>query len=77
MPETTSNVSQITGQAYVPGASVDVLYVKKIENLQPCCLQFCPKFPKHLVVGTYSLENPTTQSRNGSLLLCSIQDQKL
>lgn len=78
MTEATSNASsQITGQAYVSGASVDVLYVEKIQNLQPCCLAFFPTFRHHFVVGTYSLEDATTQSRTGSLLLYLIQDDKL
>jgi hypothetical protein len=76
MSEVASNVSQITGRAYVPGASVEVLYENKID-LQPCCLQFSPTSREHLVVGTYNLEDPTTQSRNGSLLLYRLHDDKL
>jgi hypothetical protein len=77
MGEGASNVSKITGRAYIPGASVEVLDEKKVEDLQPCCLAFCPFFKHHFVVGTYSLDNPTTQSRNGSLLLYTVQDDKL
>jgi len=76
MSEATSNVTQTTGRAYVSGASVEVLYEERIV-LQPCCLQFSPTSPKHLVVGTYNLEDPTTQSRNGSLLLYRLHDEKL
>lgn len=76
MSEVASNVSQITGQTYVPGASVDVLYEERIA-LQPCCLQFSPSSREHLVLGTYNLEDPTTQSRNGSLLLYRLHNEKL
>jgi hypothetical protein len=76
MSEVASDVTQITGRACIPGASVEVLYEKKI-TLQPCCLQFSPRSPEHLVVGTYNLEDPTTQSRNGSLLLYRLRDSKL
>ncbi len=76
MSEAPSNVNKITGQAYVPGASVKVLCEEKIA-LQPCCLQFSPLSREHLVVGTYNLEDSTTQSRNGSLLLYRLHDEKL
>jgi hypothetical protein len=76
MSETASNVSQTAGRAYVPGASVKVLYEEKIA-LQPCCLQFSPRSPEYFVVGTYSLEDTTTQSRNGSLLLYRLHGEKL
>jgi len=76
MSEAASDLTQITGRAYIPGASVDVLYEKKIA-LQPCCLQFSPTSRDYLVVGTYNLEDPTTQSRNGSLLLYQLNDMKL
>ena len=76
MSEAVPDDTKITGRAYIPGASVDVLYEEKIA-LQPCCLQFSPRFREYLVVGTYSLEDPTTQSRNGSLLLYRLHDEKL
>lgn len=46
-----------------------------ILDLPPSCIEFSPKLPNYLVVGTYNLEKEEdqpaarTQSRNGSLLL--------
>lgn len=76
MSEAVIQASQTGEEAYNPAAHVEVLSETTLQ-LQPCCLEFSPNNPELLVIGTYNLEDPTTQSRNGSILLYQLHDQHL
>lgn len=58
-----------------------------ILDLPPSCLQFCRRYPRYFVIGTYNLQQERgertdetehekrAQNRNGSLLLFYISDE--
>lgn len=76
MSETVAQDPQTGGQADTPQSSVAIVYETRIPS-QPCCLEFSRTNPKLLVVGTYELEDPLTQERNGSIILYRLHDGKL
>jgi hypothetical protein len=59
-----------------PQPSVALLYETRIP-FQPCCLEFSRTNPELLVVGTYSLDDATTQERTGSILLYRLHNGQL
>ncbi|OAA54485.1 WD40 repeat-like-containing domain protein [Niveomyces insectorum RCEF 264] len=55
-------------------------------DLPPSCVEFCPAYPDHLLVGTYNLEedeeraqgdSTRPQNRNGSVVVFRLADRKL
>jgi hypothetical protein len=77
MSEAPFSLPPISTEVNNCGGSVEILDVEDLIDLQPCCMQFSPRSPKYLVVGTYKLEDPNTQDRNGTLLLYVLFQDKL